>query len=211
MVSPPDAAKPASVAGQTAQAVPTRTEQRASPGSPVPIAAADRADIRPLDVTGALQILISEVRAELDAALLSMGAESPPESGARPENPQAAVLSLLESVLPAYLQDPQDLAAFSRAVPSLDSARQTGTLRALDLVASWKEVPAAAVEAVKQAVAGAGNLLDEDTVTPLWLLAEWASLAPKLERYRRRRRRLRRWLTDPDFKSAPLDEEQPPR
>lgn len=208
MVAPPDAARSAALAGQAASNLAAKSEERAAPGAAVPVPAADRADIRPLDMQGALQILVSEVRAELDAALLAMDAavQAPP---ARVDDPQAAVRSLVETALTAYLQ-PQDFASFAQAVVRIEAAWQTGVARALEVVSSWKEVPDSVVDSVRGAIAQSEHLMDAESLSPLALRAEWLGLAPRLERYRRRRRRLRRWLADPDFKLARLDDDVEP-
>ena len=211
MVSPPDAAKSAGIAGPGTPSIAAKAEERAAPGVRVPPAMADRADIRPLDLEGALQILISEVRAELDAALLSMG-ENPPPPATQVRSVQEAVKSLVDGLLNAYLREPQDFAAFDRAVSRIESAWQSGSARGLTFVGAWKQVPQSVVDTVRQVIAGAAEAIDAETMNPLWLNPEWAALAPRFARYRRRRQRLRRWLNDPDFKLAPLEEEsEPPR
>ena len=108
MVSPPP-----DVGSQTAAAapVPSRssasgTQRGAAPPDGAP--AVDRADIRPLDLPGALQILIAEVRAalietlaaDLQAAPSSAGAAGQPRDAPIPGNPAATANT---SVAPAEI------------------------------------------------------------------------------------------------------------
>ena len=78
---------------------------------------------------------------ELDAVLLAMGATSMAQPEVRPDHPQAAVHVLLESLLQAYLQEPQDFAAFEQTASRIDAAWQSGTARALEFISAWKSVP----------------------------------------------------------------------
>ena len=75
-------------------------------------------------------------------------------------------------------------------------------------VTQWRDVPAAAVDAVADARALFIAALGDEPQNPLWLRPEWVGLAPVLERFRRRRRNAGRRLTDPDLSPRNLDESE---
>jgi hypothetical protein len=52
------------------------------------------------------------------------------------------------------------------------------------------------------------TVLGDDLRNPLWLRPEWMALSPSLQRFRRRRRNVRRRLTDPDYAPGSLDESE---
>jgi hypothetical protein len=164
---------------------------------------AEAPDIRPLDIPGALQILLAEVRAslELDLELLSgRGA------GGASQSPTLAARELVEMFLQSLPEDTDDAAAWTAALVRTDSAIQTGMDRAISIVTVWREVPQAAVDAVKEAHAQFASALGDDLRNPPWLRPEWTGLGPALIRFRRRRRAVRRRLTDPDYSTESLDE-----
>lgn len=166
----------------------------------------DRADIRPLDIAGALQILLAEVRAELDlslAAALEQGASA--QGAIAPPAIQAA-RELVEQFLQALPEDASNATAWAAALDRVDAAVQSSMERAMGIVIQWQDVPAAAVDAVKDARALFVAALEDDPPNPLWLRPEWLGLGPVFHRFRRRRRNARRRLTDPDYSTQSLDE-----
>jgi hypothetical protein len=161
--------------------------------------AADRADIRQLDVSAALQILLAEVRAGLDLAADTAVAQGPID-------PVQAVRQLVDMFLQAIPVDASDPAAWTAALVNAETAMQSGTERALIVVSQWREVPPPVVDAVKDARVLFLSVLGDDLQNPLWLRPEWLGLGPPFERFRRRRRNARRRLTDPDYAQGSLDD-----
>jgi hypothetical protein len=227
------------------------------PGKPASVA--ESADIRPLDVPRALQVLIAEVRAALveslleatqpqgraaalpappdlhaaspaspaalTAALLDLAqadAKNAPGTGGTetlppallaalgsplPETPQQATVLLVDLLLrsaPAAEAEPepvtpQGVTAWSAAVARLDASLLSGFDRTQAAVSVWREVPATVNAALLQTREAVLAVLEDPSQNAWWLRPEWASLAPRIERYRRRRRRNARRLRDPDY------------
>jgi hypothetical protein len=230
MVSPPP-----DVGSQAGAAAPGRAS--AAPGASGPQRGAalangppavDRADIRPLDLPGALQILVAEVRAALTETLLAdlqpaAGAPAPsraapsPGDRAGPASPAPANAETFAGGAVAQdLDDPVaaarlivDLAlrslpeafepdAWGGALARTDLALQAGVQRALEAVGAWRDVPPAIIEATRES----GTLaltLTADEPTYAWPPPEWLGMAPRLARLWRRRRILKRRLLDPDY------------
>lgn len=163
----------------------------------------DRADIRPLDLTAALQILISEVQTALDLPLDAVSTQAPSQA------PIQAARALVEMWLQMMPQEANDAAASAAALAGIESAFQSGMQRALEAIAVWRDVPQAVVDAVAETRALVLALLSDEPPNPLWLRPEWLGLAPKMQRFWRRRRIARRRLTDPDYPTENLDEEPP--
>jgi hypothetical protein len=188
---------------QGAAAIRTSTATPAEPGSQAPpkSAIADRADIRPLDIPAALQILLAEVRASLDLQAVLMSGEG---SAVLSTPPQAARL-LVEMVVQS-LPDDADVAAWTAALVHAETALPIGLERAIDAVTAWRDVPFMVVDATKETRALVFSILGDDPQNPIWLRPEWAGLVPKFERFWRRRRSARRRLTDPDYSSKDLDD-----
>ena len=206
-ISPTDVSQP--VAGN-AQATDQRAASSAGLAPP-----ADHADIRPLDTAGALQILIAEVRAGLESALaaaISPSRVSVQGPGIVQDSAQAAH-ELLQIVLRAILEDAGDAPAWISTTIRVEAAVQSSMARALGIVTQWRDVPAAAVDAVKETQLLFRSALGDEPLNPAWLRPEWLGLAPAVQRYRRRRRIARRRLTDPDYLTGSLDDdrEQYPR
>jgi hypothetical protein len=160
-------------------------------------AIADRADIRPLDVPAALQILLSELRAALD---LETGLAS---DSAALESPVQAAQVLVRMVLQSMPDEAPDVAAWTQALTRMETALQTGLASAITAVSAWRDVPAAVVDAAKETRALVFSVLRDEPQNPLWLRPEWVGLAPRLQRFWRRRRLARRHLMDPDY--SPVD------
>lgn len=157
----------------------------------------DQPDIRVLDVPAALQILLFEVS---DALGLEQSA-TPAQSA-----DQAAgviidgFLRKLAGADPVQPEDPAGL-AWARTADQVQIALVSGMDRAIGIVSAWRAVTAevtASIAASREIVTAA--LVDEPA--PKFLTRpEWLGLAPRIERYRRRRRALRR-LQDPDYEPA---------
>ena len=196
----------------------TVTSAEQGPASAADIApTADLADIRPLDISGALQILLAEVRAALDlqlsaaitpGAITSSAAPAAPAAtaGAIAQSPAQAARELVEMFLQALPEDASDAPAWTAALVGADAALQSGIEQAMGVVTQWRDVPAAAVDAVVETRALFISALGDEPQNPLWLRPEWMGLAPMLHRFRRRRRNARRRLTDPDYSTQSLDE-----
>ncbi len=161
------------------------------------IATADRLDIRPLDVSAALQILIAEVRASLESQTLPAADTGIFAPAAAVDNPLQAALALVEIILQAQPEE-AGIEQWDTALTRMEMQLHTGLERAVDTVASWRDISAPVVQTVNQTRALVLALLDEGPQNPLWLRPEWAGLAPRFDRFWRRRRRARRGLTDPD-------------
>jgi hypothetical protein len=183
---------------------------------------ADRADIRPLDIPGALQILLAEVRAELDLSLSAaiargagtqgtatqgMAAQRTAPQGAA-QTPTQTARELVELFLQALPEDAGDATVWTAALVRVDAAVQSSVERAINVVMQWQDVPAVVVDAVKAAQAQFVAALAEDPRNPLWLRPEWLGLGPPWQRFLRRRRNARRRLTDPDYSPQSLDENE---
>jgi len=188
--------------------------------------ALDQADIRPLDLQGALQILVAEVRLSLVEALIDpvdgsnvsgrdLGnaiadnvdhanaflANTPAESLSGPVPAARVIMDLVLRSLPEAFE-PTSWAAM---LPRVDLATQAGVQRALDAVSTWRDVPPAAVEAAKASATLALSLIADEQPYPLWPPDEWIGFAPRLGRFWRRRRALKRRLLDPDHGIADPD------
>ena len=200
-VSPPDASQP--IAGGVQP-----TDQRA-PSSAALAPPPDHVDIRPLDTAGALQILLAEVRAGLDSTLaagISQSRVSVQGPGVVQDSAQAAH-ELLQLFLREIPEDAGDAPAWTSALLRVEAAIESSMERALGVVTQWRDVPAAAVDAVKDARALFLAALGDDPLNPIWLRPEWLGLAPAVHRFRRRRRSARRRLTDPDYLTGSLDDD----
>lgn len=189
-------------------------EQGAQPPAR-PTAIADRADIRPLDIPAALQILLAEVRASFELQTIAMGGDP---GGAGAENETQAARALLQMVLQALPDEttnspewnaPGNVLAWSAAQMRVDAALQAGLDRAISAVTAWRDVPAGVVDATKETRTLVFAILSDDPQNPIWLRPEWAGLAPRFERFWRRRRFVRRRLADPDYSSGSLDDNEP--
>jgi hypothetical protein len=222
-VSPPRA-------GTSAAAEPgPQSADNQTPDTIAPLA--DRADIRPLDISSALQILLAEVRAELamsigaasaqltapqgTAARTSQGAATQPTAsrgataqGAIAPSPAHTARELIELFLQALPEDAGNAPAWTDALVRVEAAVQSGMDRAIGVVTQWRDVPPVVVDAVKDARALFVAALADEPPNPLWLRPEWLGLGPLWLRFQRRRRAARRRLTDPDDLPQSLDESE---
>jgi hypothetical protein len=180
---------------------------------------ADRADIRPLDIPAALQILLAEVRASFESQALSMGGDS---GAAGVESPAQAVRALVQMVLQSLPDETANapersgpgnaalnLAGWNAAQMRVDAALQAGLDRAVSAITAWRDVPASVIDAAEQTRTQVFTILGDDPRNPLWLRPEWAGLAPRFERFWRRRRKVRRHFTDPDYSAGSFDDDEP--
>jgi hypothetical protein len=170
------------------------------------VAAGDRVDIRPLNIPPALQILLAEIRSSFDFLpdlLASAG-------GVAPESLTQTSHQIVELVLQSVPDDASDAAAWTAALIRAETSLQIGLQRAIDTVSAWRDVSPAVMDAVKESVNLVLLVLSDEQPNPLWLRPEWLGLAPRLERFRRRRRAVRqaarRRLTDPDYSTGSLDD-----
>jgi hypothetical protein len=170
-------------------------------------ATADRVDIRPLDISAALQILIAEVRASFDIEVAGVATPGAAAPGAAVDNPLQTARALMEIILQATPEEAGN-AQWGTALARMEMALQTGLERAINAVTLWRDIPAPVVEAVNETRALILALLDEGPQNAIWLRPEWAGLAPRFERFWRRRRRARRRLIDPDYSSRGFDSDE---
>ena len=139
--------------------------------------AADRADIRPLDVPAALQILLAEVRAGLDFAAAAAITPDPANAAnaanltntSGPIDPAYAAYALVEMLLRAVPDDAGDAPAWTAALIRAETAMQASVERALNVVSLWRDVPPSVVDAVKETRALFLSVLGDDMNNPLWL------------------------------------------
>jgi hypothetical protein len=169
---------------------PQRSTLSASAADIAPLA--DQVHIQPLDVVAALQILIAEVRAGLDLP-------GDAAVGSSPTQTAQVLIRMFLHALPADADDPSTWIAESARV---DRVIQLALDRAVDAVAVWRNVPQSVVDVAKETRALVASLLSDAPPSPLWFRPEWLGLAPTIERYWRRRRLMRRGLTDPDMRPS---------
>lgn len=157
----------------------------------------DQADIRSLDVPAALQILLFEVADACGLARPLQTAQSPDQVAGIIVD---AYLQNLPPDDPSERADHADL-AWQSAVEQAQIALQTGIDRALAAVGAWRAVSPDVIASLAEARGMINATLGEES-GPLFLLRpEWLGLAPRIERFRRRRRAVRRRLQDPDYRT----------
>ena len=203
---------PAAAAPRTPTA-PAAEQGPQSPANAAPLA--DRADIRPLDIPAALQILVAEVRAAFEMQAIVMGQDAG-ESATSPPQAVRALLQMALNALPDESALPNESAmpdegasvpAWNAVLARVEAALQTGLDRGIDAVSAWRDVPPIVVDASKEVRTQVFSALDDDPHNPAWLRPEWAGLAPRFERFWRRRRKARRRLTDPDYSPGSIDDD----
>ena len=171
--------------------------------APLDIAAlADRANIRPLDIQAALQILLAEVRAAFDLQVIATSGDARVVL----DDTSQAARAVIEIVLRSMPNDAAPAVSWNAALARADTALLTGLARGLDAVAAWRDVASPVLDAAKQTRSLVLSILDEEPQNPLWLRPEWVGLAPRLETLRRRRRLLRKGLSDPDHSWGRADD-----
>jgi len=189
-VSKPPPADPSNMRSGTAIA------GQGSPAAGTIAPAADRADIRPLEILGALQILLAEVRAGLDLPMDPSIAQTPDQAASR----------LADLFMHALPEDAGNAPAWTQALVRVEAAIEAGIERAVIVVTQWRDVTPAVVDSVKETRALFLSAIEIDSPIPLWVRPEWMGLAPALNRFRRRRRNARRRLSDPDHAPASLED-----
>lgn len=201
---PPGTAPATAAPGRPPAGRSIASEDQGPQSTPIAAPTADRADIRPLDIPAALQILLAEVRAafELQAIAMSEGAVEPVSGGA----PQAAH-ALLQLLVDAMPDEAAGMPAWSAALARIETAVQTGLNRGIEAVTQWRDVPAMVVDAAQETRTLVFSALGDDPQMPTWLPPEWAGLQLKLNRFRRRRRLARRLLSDPDHSPRWTDDD----
>jgi hypothetical protein len=122
------------------------------------------------------------------------------------QGPAQSVRELVEMLLQVLPADASDAAAWTAALLRVEASMRSSIERAIDIVSQWHDVPPAVVDAVKEARTMFFSALADDAPNPLWLRPEWLGLAPRVHRFRRRRRNARRRLIDPDYAPGSLDE-----
>jgi hypothetical protein len=194
--------------GGAAARTPTAPPAEQGPQSPANAAAiVDRADIRPLDVAAALQILLAEVRSAFELLAVAMGEDANEVVNSPPQ----AARALLQMVLRAVPDETASMPAWTAELARVETALQTGLDRGVGAVTMWRDVPPIVVGAAQEARTLVFSALGDDPQNPVWLRPEWVGLAPKFERFWRRRRVARRRLTDPDYPSGSLDDDSEQR
>jgi hypothetical protein len=180
---------------------------------------ADQLDISALDVAAALRILIAEVRQAIAAGLLELLLPSRPVSASTPfdlaapdtavpagtaanaVNPEAAAGLLLATFLAAVPAGEGDDGAWMETVARLEQASVAGCERAAAIITAWRDVTPQVIAAVHASqtlfIAALTNAREPD----MPMRAEWLAVAPRLARFRRRRRALQRRLEDPDHRN----------
>jgi len=194
-------------AGPRPPTAPPAEQGPQSPANAAPIA--DRADIRPLDISAALQILLAEVRAAFELQAVVMGQDA----GANEvlTSPPQAARVLLQLVLNSMPDESASIPVWNAMLARVETALQTGLDRGIDAIIVWRDVPPSVVDAAKEARTLVFATLGDEAQNPVWLRPEWAGLGPEFERFWRRRRRARRHLTDPDSSSRSADDDSEQR
>jgi hypothetical protein len=146
---------------------------------------------------------LAEVRAGLDLPL-----EDPTAQGAVVQTPVQAARELVEIFLQNLPEDASDARAWTAALVQIETSVQSSIEAGITVVAGWRDIPPAVVDAVKETRALFFSALGDETQNPLWLRPEWMDLGPRLNLLRRRRRNARRRLTDPDYPLVSLDESE---
>jgi hypothetical protein len=169
----------------------------------------DLVDIRPLDIPAALQILLAEARVALDLALQAAivpGRANTPAPAIFTASPVQAARALVEMFLQAVPVDAQDPPVWEAILARVETAFQSSVDGAVNAVAAWRDVPAVVTAAATETRQLVFSVLAGDSQNPVWLRPEWAGFAPRIQRFWRRRRQVRRRLTDPDYPSSTMDE-----
>ncbi len=179
------------------------------------VPAPDRADIRPLSVAAALQILIAEVLDQWSlppSPALSPTPALSPSSSAPPDGAPDAAMRLVQAFLQSLPAADAGTSAFIAADDRLLAGLVQGMDQATRLVAAWRDVPREAIDALGQTRAMVLGALGEEppdpTLSPWVVRPEWLDLAPRIELLRRRRRWARRRLLDPDLPLPGIDDER---
>jgi hypothetical protein len=157
-----------------------------------------------------LQILLAETRAALQLIVELADSPAAPNfrggSDVTAADPALAARQIVELVLRALPEEAGDAEIWTSALLRVESALEAGLQQSVSTVSNWRDVPQVVVDSVAQSAALVLQALSEEMPNPLWLRPEWVGLAPRLERFWRRRRAARRRLTDPDHWQGSLDD-----
>jgi hypothetical protein len=102
------------------------------------------------------------------------------------------VIQLMLQRLPA--EESQRPAEWLNTATQVEGLVRTAMDKAVDAVTVWRDVPPNAVAVVVDARTVVLAALEEDSPNPLWLMPEMMCILPRMQRYWRLRRRLRRSL-----------------
>jgi hypothetical protein len=102
------------------------------------------------------------------------------------------VIQLMLQRLPA--EESQRPAEWLNTATQVEGLVRTAMDKAVDAVTVWHDVPPNAVAVVVDARTVVLAALEEDSPNPLWLMPEMMCILPRMQRYWRLRRRLRRSL-----------------
>jgi hypothetical protein len=102
------------------------------------------------------------------------------------------VIQMMLQRLPA--EESQRPAEWLNTATQVEGLVRTAMDKAVDAVTVWRDVPPTAVAVVIDARTLVLAALDEDSPNPLWLMPEMMCILPRMQRYWRLRRRLRRSL-----------------
>jgi hypothetical protein len=200
------------LAGEIAAAISEDLEKLEGQAAPTGL---DKADIRPLDIPGGLQILLAETRSAFLEIAESIGSSAGPMPGTGNDpvaaGPMQAARQIVEWTLQSLPDDASDAAVWTCALIRAETALNVGLQQAVNTVSAWRDVPGPVLETVQQSGALVLQVLSEELPNPLWLRPEWVGLAPRLERFSRRRLAARRRMTDPDHWQGNLDDNEEQR
>jgi len=115
-----------------------------------------------------------------------------PQAQPGPATVPLTVIQMMLHRLPA--EESQLPAEWLNTATRVEEAVRMALDKAVDTVMAWRDVPPTAVAAVSDARTAVLAALEEDSPNLLWLLPEMISLLPRMQRYWRLRRRLRRSL-----------------
>jgi hypothetical protein len=102
------------------------------------------------------------------------------------------VIQMMLQRLPA--EESQRPAEWLNTATQVEGLVRTAMDKAVDAVTVWRDVPPTAVAVVIDARTLVLAALDENSPNPLWLMPEMMCILPRMQRYWRLRRRLRRSL-----------------
>lgn len=160
----------------------------------------DEADIRLLDVPAALQILLFETSDALGLELPAVPAQSADQAAGQIIDGFLRTAPAADAIHAADPADPAAL-AWVRAADQSEAALVRGIERAMLAVGAWRGVTEDVIESIATSRGIVTAALIDEPAPKFLTRPEWLGLAPRIERYRRRRRALRR-LRDPDDGTA---------
>ena len=217
-----------SLSAEALRTLATPLGERGTPAASAGALLADRSSIKPLDLAGALQVLIAELRLALveagfhppdaldPAALQRWAADTADNAEVTAPRLAQPLLELFIANLPPEGDPP---ASWLAAVQRLEQVILRAGAAAIERIASWRDTPAAIPSLLRRALEIVVPQIHEDAPPPLLARPDWPGLAA-LQRFRRLRRRQRRlaageaaedWLELEDPDAAPHGEKPSPR